>query len=260
MTDKEKAALNGVTADDIAADAADRRWAARRSARCSCAGERNPLPIELRLPRADPLQPRRTWLALHVKGRDGQLVPLAELGAWEQARGRPDDLPQEPAAAWCTSSPRRPAAPPADAVVDVQADQAARPTAAVAAERVGQRLAAPMQPAAPADGRTFLRQRQRHRLGRARRASASTSPARASGRSRWTSSATWAWPSRAALVGDLHPAGRTRPARSSFRVVVMLAIPLTIIGIMPGFWLLNHARRQARSAATPTRSSSPPPP
>ena len=42
-------------------------------------------------------------------------------------------------------------------------------------------------------------------------------------------------------------------------VVVMMAIPLTIIGIMPGFWLLNAARRRSTSAATPTRSSSPPP-
>ena len=35
-------------------------------------------------------------------------------------------------------------------------------------------------------------------------------------------------------------------------LVVMLAIPLTVLGVMPGFWLLNRVSGQT-SAATPTR-------
>ena len=40
-------------------------------------------------------------------------------------------------------------------------------------------------------------------------------------------------------------------------VVVMLAIPLTILGVMPGFWLLN-AFTPSTSAASSIRSTSPP--
>ena len=42
-------------------------------------------------------------------------------------------------------------------------------------------------------------------------------------------------------------------------LVVMLAIPLTILGVMPGFWLLNRMSGQT-SAAMPIRSSSRPRP
>ncbi len=40
-------------------------------------------------------------------------------------------------------------------------------------------------------------------------------------------------------------------------VIIMMSIPLTVIGIMPGFWLLNSVM-SAPSAGLKTRSSSPP--
>ena len=82
VTDKEKAALNGVSVAEIAETI---RIALEGSTAglLHLEGERNPLRIELRLPR--PARSRTTKLAaIHVKGQGGNLVPLAELGRWLQ--------------------------------------------------------------------------------------------------------------------------------------------------------------------------------
>ncbi|HQU41801.1 MAG TPA: efflux RND transporter permease subunit, partial [Pirellulales bacterium] len=120
VADKEKAALNGVTTDDIA-----------KTLQAALAGgtvglvrsetERNPLRIELRLP-----VERRTSSAdlarVAVKGEGGNLVSLAELGRWQTARvGQTiyhKDL-QRVAYVFAETAGR----PPADVVVDVQADR-----------------------------------------------------------------------------------------------------------------------------------------
>ena len=41
-------------------------------------------------------------------------------------------------------------------------------------------------------------------------------------------------------------------------LVQMISIPLTVIGIMPGFWLLNVGDRDDGRRATRIRSTSPP--
>jgi multidrug efflux pump subunit AcrB len=84
VTDQEKAALNGVSVDDIArtirlvlsgGDAGTIRLA----------GERNPLRVEIRLPRAI-RSSTHDLEAIRVKGRNGQFTPISELGRWETGR------------------------------------------------------------------------------------------------------------------------------------------------------------------------------
>ena len=84
VTDQEKAALNGVSVDEIArtlrlvlsgGDAGTVRLE----------GERNPLRVELRLPRAI-RSSQQDLASIRVKGRTGQFTALSELGSWEEAR------------------------------------------------------------------------------------------------------------------------------------------------------------------------------
>lgn len=237
VTDQEKAALNGVSTADIAgtlrAVLGDDAVGLVRSDT-----ERNPLRIELRLP-----IDRRTSAAdlarLYVKGRTGQLVPLAELGRWEH--GRVDQMIyhknlQRVAYVFAETAGR----PPADVVVDMQADRAER-AAPLTATPVGHGWVAASKPR-PAAERTFL----------------------ASG-----GGVSWGlqpgfqvafagegeWKITLDVFRDLGLAfGAAMVAiyillvaqTGSFLVpvVVMLAIPLTVLGVMPGFWLLNAVGAQ----------------
>ena len=80
--DKEKAALNGVTTADVA-----------RTIRIALSGEavgavalpseKNPLQIRLWMPRPERSSPA-DLSRIFVRGRSGDLVPIAELGHWEQ--------------------------------------------------------------------------------------------------------------------------------------------------------------------------------
>jgi multidrug efflux pump subunit AcrB len=82
--DKEKAALNGITTEQIASTL-EALLAGNTVGLMRSDTERNPLRIELRVP-----EDRRTSAAdlakVQVKGSNGQLVPLAELGQWDTAR------------------------------------------------------------------------------------------------------------------------------------------------------------------------------
>ena len=83
--------------------------------------ERNPLRIELRVP-VDRRSSASDLARIEVKGSDGQLVSLAELGRWET--GRVDQMIyhknlQRVAYVFAETAGR----PPADVVVDVLADR-----------------------------------------------------------------------------------------------------------------------------------------
>ena len=120
-TDTEKAALSGITTEQIAGTlqallAGDTVGLMRSET------ERNPLRIELRIP----IEQRTSAADLakvEVKGSTGQLVPLAELGRWETARV--DQMIyhknlRRVAYVFAETAGR----PPADVVVDVLADKA----------------------------------------------------------------------------------------------------------------------------------------
>jgi multidrug efflux pump subunit AcrB len=173
---------------------------------------------------------------VQVKGSSGQLVPLAELGRWDDTR-RVDQMIyhknlQRVAYVFAETAGR----PPADVVVDVLADEAATSPVADRVEHVGNGWLAEKTPR-PVVQRTFLSN---------------------------GSGITWGLPS--GFTVDFAGEGEWKITLDVFRdlglafgaamigiyvllvaqmrsftvpLVVMLAIPLTILGVMPGFWLLN---------------------
>ena len=237
-TDKEKAAIHGVTVADVA-ETLRIALAGGNAGVIRVPAERNPLAIELRLPR--PVRSSAPDLArLHVKGRAGSLVPLAELGRW--ASGSVDRTIYHknlrPVAYVSAEVAGR---PPVEAIVDILADRVSAerdPAAGATAggEAVGSGWVSTTAPRT-AGGRTFI-------------ANGGGVP--------------WAVPEgiRVHFAGE----GEWKITLDVFRdlglafaaalvaiyillvgqlrsfvipVVVMLAIPLTVLGIMLGFWLLN---------------------
>ncbi len=224
VTDKEKAALNGVSTADIA-ETMQIALGGSSAGTVNVPSERQPLEMIMRLPRA--IRSDMFNLSqLHLLGAGGQLVPIAELGQVRQTLVDKTIYHKnlEPVVYVFAETAGR---PPADCVVDIQADLLPdRATGFVASDKPR-----------PTTGRSFL----------------------AAG-----SGIKWALPEgfrvdfagegewkitldvfrdlglafAAALVGIyILLVGQTK----SFviPVVVMLAIPLTVLGIMPGFWLLN---------------------
>jgi len=238
ITDKEKAALNGLTTEQIAGTL-------RAVLEGGTAGlirsdtERNPLRIELRLP-----VDRRTSAAdlarVEVKGDNGQLVPLAELGHWDTARVDQTIYHknlQRVAYVFAETAGR----PPADVVVDILTDRTALDQTAEGVQRVGNGWVT-TGPARPVGERTFL-----------------------------SNGGGLSWAVPAAFTVDFAGEGEWKITLDVFRdlglafgaamiaiyillvaqmgsftipLVVMLAIPLTILGVMPGFWLLNTLNAQ----------------
>ena len=284
VADKEKAALHGVTVADIA-DTIEIALAGRAAGLVHLPGERNPLEIELRLPRW--LRSSAADLArVHVKGRSDTLVALAELGRWEQAevdRTIYHKNLERVVYVFAETAGR----PPVDCVVDVQADRVAFAADGVSEPRASARAESRSQiaPAAPGVAGAPHGGRKTPEIPTTGDAYPNGEPAPGESRARigsgWVqqiaprsiedrtfpsngSGVAWQVPEgirvdfagegewkitldvfrdlglafAAALVGIyILLVGQTR----SFVIpmVVMLAIPLTILGIMPGFWLLN---------------------
>ncbi|MCR4411454.1 MAG: efflux RND transporter permease subunit, partial [Thermoguttaceae bacterium] len=238
VVDKEKAALNGVSTDEIA-------QTLRALLGSGVVGtirsgtERNPLRIELRLP-----IDRRTSAAdlarVHVKGQAGQLVPLAELGKWEPARVDQTIYHknlQRVAYVFAETAGR----PPADVVVDVLADRTAQPPAGAEGQTVGNGYVAAASPR-PVAGRTFLHNGSGIAWG--------LSPGFTvdfAGEGEWKITLDvfrdLGLAFGAAMVG-IYILLVAQTGSFAIPVVVMLAIPLTVLGVMPGFWLLNALSAQ----------------
>ncbi len=237
IPDTEKAAINGVSVDDISATV--------RAAFGDAVGtihdprERNPLKIELRLPidrRATPLELTR----LRVKGRDGAMVPLAELGRWSEER-RDQTIYHKNLKRVAYIFAETAGRPPADVIVDVLADRmAADDRAAVSpptdAVRVGPGWVAAGEPR-PVEGRTFFRN-----------GSGIAWFAPPGVRINFAGEGEWqitldvfrdlGLAFAAAMVG-IYVLLVAQTGSFAVPIVVMLAIPLTVLGVLPGFWLLN---------------------
>jgi multidrug efflux pump subunit AcrB len=201
-------------------------------------GERNPLRVELRLPRA--IRSSAQELAgIRVKGQAGQFTPLSELGRWEEARVDQTIYHKNlERVVYVTAETlgRTPAECVLDVTFDRQADGAAPGTAATGRGRVSD-----AKPRLLSE-RTFARN---------------------------GGGIPWAVPEgiRVGFAGE----GEWKITLDVFRdlglafaaamtmiyvilvmqtgsflipMVVMLAIPLTILGVMPGFWLLNALNGQ----------------
>ncbi|MFI5378722.1 MAG: efflux RND transporter permease subunit [Tepidisphaerales bacterium] len=216
--DHAKAALNGVKASDLT-EAISAALGGQVVTAAEAPAERNTLPIVLRLP-----EPDRSSLAdlgrLYVRGGSGQMVPLAELGTWQM--GTADQTiyhknlrPVQYVFAEVAGRT------PAEAILDIEADRSGKPTASI-----------------PPDQRTFLNNGGGISWGVPAGIELSFS-----GEGEWNITLDvfrdLGIAFAAAMVGIyillVHETG-------SFLlpVVIMLAIPLTILGIMPGFWLLNQ--------------------
>ncbi len=233
VTDKEKAALSGISTEEIAGTLGlmlgGGEMGVIRSER-----ERNPLRIVPRLP----LSSRTSvWdlSRVHVKGGSGQLVPLSELGRWERSRVGQTVYHKNlhrVAYVFAETAGR----PPADVVVDVEADR--RQVSGSGGMDSGVSGAG----ARAVEGRTFFR-----------------------------NGGGVAWSVPAGIRVDFAGEGEWKITLDVFRdlglafgaamvaiyillvaqtgsfavpVIVMLAIPLTILGVMPGFWLLNVVSAQ----------------
>lgn len=220
--DHTKASLNGVSDADLAQTLAT-ALGGQVVAPAEAPGDRNTLPIVLRLPEAG-RSSLNDLSRLYVRGQSGQMVPLAELGSWRRTTNdrtiyhknlRPVQYVFAEAAGRA----------PADIILDVQADEqshAALPPASVR----------------PVSIRTFF-----HDGAGIPWAMPPGTSVSFSGEGEWKITLDvfrdLGLAFAAALVAIyillVHETG-------SFLlpVIIMLAIPLTVLGIMPGFWLLNH--------------------
>lgn len=234
VTDKEKAALNGVTVQQVA----ETIQIALEGATVGLVhhpDERNPLRIRVRLPRAE-RSSAHELSRIYVQGSEGRFVPLAELGHWKREQVDKTIYHKNLCRVVYVFAELA-GRPPAEGVVDIQADRvvdaSARP-ANVAA--IGNGWIEQAEPR-PVEGRSFFDN---------------------------GSGIAWAVPEgidvifsgegewqitldvfrdlglafAAALIG-IYIILVAQTGSFAIPVVVMLAIPLTVLGIMPGFWLLN---------------------
>ncbi|MCA9285587.1 MAG: efflux RND transporter permease subunit [Phycisphaerales bacterium] len=232
VTDQEKAAISGVSVMDIASTVRAALGGADLGS-VHAPAERQPLRIEARLPLAERSSPA-DLARVQVKGTNGNLVPLAELGRWER---RPAEQTiyhknlERVAYTFAETAGR----PPADVVVDVMADRRALPASDAAAHDGGGWIAE----AAP--------------LALAQRSHLSPGGGIEWGvpdgiRVVWSGEGEWkitldvfrdlglAFAAALVMIYILLVA---QTGSFAIPVVVMLSIPLTMVGIMPGFWLLG---------------------
>ena len=226
VTDQEKAALAGVSVAEIASTLRI-ALGGTSDELVRMEGERHPLRINLRLPEAM-RSSQHDLSQLHVKGATGSLVALAELGTWEPQRVdqtiyHKNLKPVVYVFAECAGRP------PAECIVDVQADQVFNQN----------------NSEVPADSRT---------------------PRPVESRTYFTNGSGLAWSVPKGIDVVFSGEGEWKITLDVFRdlglafaaamlmiyiilvaqtgsfalpIVVMMAIPLTVIGVMPGFWLLN---------------------
>jgi multidrug efflux pump subunit AcrB len=234
VTDAEKAALNGVSVADITA-ALHTALSGNVAGTLHQPRERNPLQIQLRLPIPQRSSPDDLG-CLHVRGQSGRLVPLAELGRWER-RFVDKTIYHKNLRRVVYVTAETAGRPPAEAVIDIQADEVpADVEPPFAAQHEGSGWIAADEPR-PVRGRSFI-----------------------------ANGGGIAWSVPDDIRVDFAGEGEWKITLDVFRdlglafaaalvliyillvwqtasfvipVVVMMAIPLTVIGIMPGFWLLN---------------------
>jgi len=242
VTDQEKAALNGVSVDEIARTLS-LALSGGDAGTVRLEGERNPLRIELRLPRTirSSAQDLNT---IRVRGRTGQFTPIAELGRWENARVDQTIFHKNlERVVYVTGETlgRTPAECVLDILFDRQPDGTGVPLGR-AVEQVADGGWVAMGEPRPLSERTFIKN---------------------GGGLPWSVpdgikvgfSGEGEWKITLDVFRDLGLAFGAAMVMiyvilvmqtGSFLVplVVMLAIPLTVLGVMPGFWLLNHLTGQ----------------
>ncbi len=237
VVDKEKAALSGVTTTDIAATL---RLAlgSTEAGTVHVEGERQPLRISLQLPRATRSSPEELS-RMGVKGLAGNLTTLAELGRWEKSNVAQTIYHKnlQPVVYVMGETTGR---TPAEVVLDISADRKDAPAAQAPAEAktVGSGWVVADAAPRPMKDRTFL-----SRGGGIGWAVPEGIRVNFASEGEWNMTINVFRDMGLAFVAALAAIYIILVAQlRSFLMplVVMLAIPLTFIGIMPGFWLLNR--------------------
>ncbi len=222
--DQEKAAIAGIDAAQIAETiriglAGDRQQTLRVE------GERSPLKITFRLPRSQRSSPH-DLLQLSVKGRSGQMVSLGELGEWEEQRVSQTIYHknlQRVVYVFAECAGR----PPAECIVDIQADQ----TSEVLKHTADQNKPRPISQ------RSYLH-------------NGSGIPWSVPEGIQVVYSGEGEWKITLDVFRDLGLAFGAamlmiyiilvaQTGSFTIPIIVMMAIPLTALGVMPGFYLLN---------------------
>ena len=236
VADQEKAALAGIAVQDIAATiqlalGGDDHELIRVE------GERHPLRVVLRLPRESRSSPE-DLNQIPIHGRDGNQFPLAEIGHWDTTRVSQTIYHknlQRIVYVFAECAGR----PPAECVMDVQADR-------------NMDSASPQTEDTPSEKSTTsrpLNQRTYFHNG---------------GGDVWNVpdgidvgfSGEGEWKITLDVFRDLGLAFGAamlmiyiilvaQTGSFTLPIVVMLAIPLTVLGVMPGFWLLNVMSAQS---------------
>jgi multidrug efflux pump subunit AcrB len=237
LPDQEKAALNGISVAELAATVR----AALTGADVGVAhapNERQPLSIIARLPRAD-RSSAADLSRIQVRGQsspNSRLVSLAELGQWEERSTEQTIYHknlQRVAYVFAETAGR----PPADVIVDVMADHATDTTA-----QTGTVTRTPGGWLDTSSPRTLA--------GRSHLIRGGGIPWNTSDGTKVVWSGEGEWKITLDVFRDLGLAFAAAlvmiyallvAQTGSFMIpaVVMLAIPLTMVGIMPGFWLLG---------------------
>ncbi|MBI5594073.1 MAG: efflux RND transporter permease subunit [Deltaproteobacteria bacterium] len=244
---KEKAALNGVTTEDLARTIRMELEGTPAGA-IELPGERSPLQMVLWMPRGE-RSGGDDLTRIFVRGRTGNLVPISELGAWHKTIQDKTIFHRslEPVVFVTAETAGR---PPVETILDIRADQMS-PEELLATEKSGHN-AIPR----PLKERTMIKK---------------------------GGGIPWAVP-EGIRVHWWHE-GEMRLTVNAFRdlgigfigalagiyillvyqtgsfglpFVMMLAIPLMVIGVMPGYWLLNQfGERVIGSYANPMFFSTP---
>jgi multidrug efflux pump subunit AcrB len=236
--DQEKAAINGVSIAEIAATVHTAITGADLGV-AHAPNERQPLAILARLPRADRSSPadlsRIQVKGLAAAGQPGQLIPLAELGRWAE-RAAPQTIYHKNLQRVVYVFAETAGRPPADVVVDLMADSAQTPAAGSTVDR--------------SPGGWMDTSKPRPMTGRSHLLPGGGIPWGVAEGTRVVWSGEGEWKITLDVFRDLGLAFGAAlvmiyillvAQTGSFviPVVVMLSIPLTMVGIMPGFWLLG---------------------
>jgi len=196
VLDKEKAALHGITASDVV-QTLRLALGGEAPAFVHAPDERQPLPVRVVLPASQRVGPHALD-QLTLKGADGSMVPLAELGAFrEVAADQPILHKNLRRVAYVYAETA--GVPPGEAVLDLQA-----------------RLRSdPMPPGTTVD---------------------------------WAGEGEWKITldvfrdlglANAAALASIYVLLVIQTGAFVMPLLVMSAVPLTLLGILPGFWLLN---------------------
>jgi multidrug efflux pump subunit AcrB len=233
VPDQEKAALNGISIEEIARTQ-QMLLDGAAAGTIQAPQERNPLLIDLRLARAERSSPQ-DLSSVFVKAASGSMVPLAELGRWE-TRTTDQAIYHKNLRPVMYVLAEMAGRAPADAVLDIQADQDKQWRSQATTRPSAAGFVADAKPR-PLWKRTFLANGGSIAWG-----VPSDIQVSFRGEGEWNLTIDVFRDMGLAFVAALiaiyillvHQTG-------SFVIplVVMMAIPLTIIGIMPGFWLLN---------------------